>query len=691
LTRAGALLGDTLADDRRHTPGGRYRAPRLKNRRRDGLAHVKQGRGRHLGRNIYDRDRAWRDGRSAVRWVMSTLIAASISLVVTAVVVYGSLDKKPDQPIDILAEIEAATQTSSSLAPPVNPRTLDWVTPKQDRLQLATTTLIARHVIHEQVRVRRNNRPFLQIKPYLRVRARLAPASRDYADIIPPFNPTRLYAPSTNSDQTVPEADDPGHGLIETAVVDLPDGRLPVSDRQSLQPFEVAQLVAETIESDPGAPSVRIGIEQQLIEGLTPGYLSGGEFLARDRGNAAINVTTLTRTVDPVEDDAGEEANLDDVRILSPRDGEYLADLLAREGVSNEIAHRVQEAATQVIGRFQLRVGQQVMVVMRPTGDSGFNSPAKLSVFNVGQVHLVSVRVSAAGRVSASRAPDQTALIMAMNSLAGDGPRGAELYRSVYALGLNQGLAPQQILEILRIHATDTDYRSRIRAGDEIEAFFELEPNDRGELIPTTLVYTSLTTGGETRQYWRYRSRDGTVDYFDEFGQNNRQFLLRKPVRGSNVRLTSGYGMRRHPIRRVYKMHNGIDWAAQTGTPIVAAGSGVVVQAQRLRFNGNFIRIKHANGYETTYSHLHRFGAGIRAGVRVRQGQVIGSVGSTGLSTGAHLHLEVKINGRNVDPLKIPVPRERVLKAQELKDFQRERQRITTVMRLPPVRVASSQ
>lgn len=678
-----------MADQRRHTPGGRYRAPRLKNRKRDGLAHVKQGRGRHLGRNIYDRDRAWRDGGSAIKWMMSTLIAASISLVVTAVVVYGSLDSKPDQPIDILAELDIASTPQPDQTATSQPRTLDWVAPKQDRLQLATTTLISRHVIHEQVRVRRNNKPFLQIKPYLRVRARLAPASRDYADIVPPFNPVRLYAPRKGGDQAAAEEDNPGFGSVQVEIIELPAGRLPATDRQSLQPFEVAQFVSETIESDPGAPSVRIGIEQQLIDGLTPGYLAGGNFTAPGQRDP-INITTLTRTVDAAGV-SSSDLTPDDVRIMSPVTGETLADLLIREGTSQKTAAAIQAEAERVVPGLRLRAGQQVMAVMRRDENSGGAVPVKISVFDVGQVHLVSVRMTPKGRIRATKEPDQTALIMAMNSVAGDRPRGAELYRSIYALGLNQGLSPSQILQILRIHATDTDYRSPIRAGDALEAFFELEPNERGELVPTTLVYTALSSGGEKREYWRYRSQDGTVDYFDEFGENNRKFLLRKPVRGANVRLTSGYGMRRHPIQRVFKMHRGIDWAAPTGTPIVAAGNGVVMQAQRLRFNGNFIRIKHANGYETTYSHLHRFGAGIRKGTRVRQGQVIGSIGSTGMSTGPHLHLEIKINGRTVDPLKIPVPRERVLRDRQLKDFQRERQRILTVMRLPPVRVASAQ
>ncbi|MEM7777006.1 MAG: M23 family metallopeptidase, partial [Pseudomonadota bacterium] len=159
-----------------------------------------------------------------------------------------------------------------------------------------------------------------------------------------------------------------------------------------------------------------------------------------------------------------------------------------------------------------------------------------------------------------------------------------------------------------------------------------------------------------------------------------------KPVRGGNVRFTSGFGMRRHPILNRLRPHRGIDWAARSGTPIMAAGNGTVSFAGRRGAFGNLARIRHANGYETAYAHMQRFARGIKADVQVRQGDIIGYVGTTGLSSGPHLHFEVRVNGRHVDPLKIKVGRERNLSGRELSDFQRERERIMSVMRSPPVR-----
>ena len=164
---------------------------------------------------------------------------------------------------------------------------------------------------------------------------------------------------------------------------------------------------------------------------------------------------------------------------------------------------------------------------------------------------------------------------------------------------------------------------------------------------------------------------------------------MRRPIRGDDLRLTSGFGVRYHPLLGIRKMHTGVDWAAPIGTPILAAGTGTVEEARHKSYNGNYVRIRHANGYQTAYSHMSRIAAGMQPGLKVRQGQIIGYVGSTGLSSGPHLHYEVLINTRVVDPLSIQVPRERKLAGKDLAEFQRERARIEELMRRAPVMTAS--
>ncbi|MEM1306653.1 MAG: M23 family metallopeptidase, partial [Pseudomonadota bacterium] len=645
------------------------------------------GRGRHLGGDVFAPDGRHRQGGQTFRLMLSTLLAATVTLAVTGVVVYGSIDKRQNQEFDFFSEIQRAQTPATQM--PKSRRAdggLNWVTPKEDRAQLASNALVSRHVVHEQVRIRRNGRPFLQIKPYMRIVARLAPASRDYADIIPSFNPLKLYGPVAKGKGERSADTDQGFGQLRQSISDASGDALPIDDRQTLAAYEVAALIREAIEIDPAQPTVRFGIEQQLIDGLTPDYLSDTPGLFSTE-RPQLNVTTLVRSTD---DDANAQFNLErqEVRVINPAQGDTLAKLLQRLGAARWISEGMAAKAQDVIGVTTLRSTQEVQVVLAPSLDgSPTIEPIRLTLFDEGHAHRVTVKRTPSGDFSAHLQPDQDALIRAMTGDEGF-KASTSLYASVYAIALAQGLAPDQIETILRIHAYDTDYRRAVAAGDTLELFFELEANAAGTLQPATLIHTALTTGGTRRGFWRFRSQDGTVDYFNDKGQNNRRFLLRRTVRGSNVRLTSGYGMRRHPILKRLRMHAGIDWAAPTGTPIIAAGNGTVTLVRRHRAYGRMVKISHANGYETLYAHMHRFGRGIRPKARVKQGQVIGYVGSTGLSTGPHLHFEVKVNGRHMDPLKIPALRERTLDGRELKEFNRERTRLLAVLRSPPVRVA---
>jgi murein DD-endopeptidase MepM/ murein hydrolase activator NlpD len=232
-----------------------------------------------------------------------------------------------------------------------------------------------------------------------------------------------------------------------------------------------------------------------------------------------------------------------------------------------------------------------------------------------------------------------------------------------------------------------------VRAGDGIEFFFDMKDDERGVDGPLgELLATFVTSGGETHRFYRFRDSDGGVDFYDAEGSTSRKFLTRRPVRGENVRITSGYGPRRHPLLMTAKMHTGVDWAAAQGTPIMAAGDGVIEEAGAKGEYGNYIRIRHANGYKTAYGHMSRYAAGASAGVRVRQGQIIGYVGSTGLSSGPHCHFEVLVNGAHVNPMSIQVPNDRQLSGKELADFKREKTRIDELMRRHPVatRVATA-
>jgi murein DD-endopeptidase MepM/ murein hydrolase activator NlpD len=347
------------------------------------------------------------------------------------------------------------------------------------------------------------------------------------------------------------------------------------------------------------------------------------------------------------------------------------------------------EAGHAIFPENALVPGQEVRITLVPSlADPNKKEPARYSIFSDGHDHLVTVSRSAAGEFVGSSQPPFNAELQQLARNENDDPQSSSLYSAVYYAGLAQHLSPDTITQILRINAFDTDFRRHVRPGDTLEMFFDMKDEQSTDGPPGELLYTAISSGGALYKFYRFRSEDGVVDFYDDAGNNSKKFLLRKPVRGSDVRITSGFGVRFHPLLNTRKMHTGVDWACATGTPIIAAGNGTIEEVGRKGYYGNYVRIRHANGYQTAYGHMSRF-AHIRPGMKVRQGQVIGYVGSTGLSTGPHVHFEVLVNNRFVDPMSIQVPRERKLEGKDLVEFQKERARIDELMHRAPVMTAN--
>jgi murein DD-endopeptidase MepM/ murein hydrolase activator NlpD len=215
-----------------------------------------------------------------------------------------------------------------------------------------------------------------------------------------------------------------------------------------------------------------------------------------------------------------------------------------------------------------------------------------------------------------------------------------------------------------------------MQPGDRFEFLYETFEDERGRPVKAgNMLMASIDGAALTKTFFRFRpSDDGIVDYFDEQGQSAKKFLMKTPINGA--RLSSGFGNRRHPILGYTKLHKGTDFAAPRGTPIYAAGNGVVERAGPWSTFGNYVRIQHANGYQTAYAHLNGFAKGVRKGSHVRQGEIIGYVGTTGQSTGPHLHYEVYINGRPMNAMTLKLPTGRKLNGAQLEAFQAEKTRI---------------
>ena len=240
---------------------------------------------------------------------------------------------------------------------------------------------------------------------------------------------------------------------------------------------------------------------------------------------------------------------------------------------------------------------------------------------------------------------------------------------SLYNTALNLGIKPNTIIEFARLYGFQVDFQRDIWKGDSFQIIYEQFENDDGSLIESgDIIFSNLNTQGNDLNLYKFEFMKKEIDYFDENGKSMRKTLMKTPINGA--RLSSSFGKRKHPILGYTKMHLGTDFAAPTGTPIMASGDGIITKAKWCGGGGNCVKIKHNSVYQTVYAHMSKFGRGIKKGVRVKQGQIIGYVGSTGLSTGPHLHYEVIENGKKINSQKLKLPSGRTLKGKERKNFE---------------------
>ena len=240
---------------------------------------------------------------------------------------------------------------------------------------------------------------------------------------------------------------------------------------------------------------------------------------------------------------------------------------------------------------------------------------------------------------------------------------------SLYRAALDQGIKPNIIIEFARLYGFTIDFQRDIWKNDTFQIIFEEFKNEDGSVVETgNIIYTNLNTKNTDNQLYKFEYEDNKIDYFDENGKSVKKTLMKTPINGA--RLSSSFGKRKHPILGFTKMHTGTDFAAPKGTPIMASGDGKVIKASWCGGGGNCVKIKHNSTYQTVYAHMSKFGRGIKKGVRVKQGQIIGYVGSTGLSTGPHLHYEVIENGRKINSQKMKLPSGKILKGKLRKKFE---------------------
>jgi len=622
--------------------------------------------------------------RVSVQWFSGTILTGLCGAALIGGAVFASLDgemtfaKVPERVEGALRGAFGANDRTASLH-------------KSDRLPPASDSAASKNVVRVSTVTRVGNRDIMRVRPYIRISGNLALATSDLSAKIPPYNAQRML---TDVGAAAPAAPDDPNAAADAAEPDA-EVSFVTKDLGTILPKariaavvaldEILMRVRDASNWKGNSGGVRYTLANATAD--ASGALSDTKMAYATEGNTADpyagfetrvvpeNVTLLAKTKDQAT--GGNPSN---ERIHVVKKGDSIPSILREQGATPEEARAIA-ATLGARGRDGgLKEGQKIRILMAPAGPGQRLQPYRVVVANESTVEAVAALSDLGKYVAVDVQSMNTVTETASNDDDDeDDGTGVRLYQSIYETALRNKVPATVIEDMVRIYSYDVDFQRKVQPGDSFDVFFAGE--DEGATITekTEVLFASLTVGGETKKYYRFQTPDDSVvDYYDETGKSAKKFLVRKPV--NNAIMRSGFGGRRHPILGYLKMHTGVDWATPYGTPIFASGNGVVEKVGWEGGYGKYVRLKHNNGYETAYGHMSAYAKGMEPGKRVRQGQVIGFVGSTGMSTGAHVHYEILVNGRFVDPMRIKLPRGRSLEGPLMAGFEKERDRLDTMM-----------
>jgi murein DD-endopeptidase MepM/ murein hydrolase activator NlpD len=624
--------------------------------------------------------------RVSVQWFSGTILTGLCGAALIGGAVFASLDgemtfaKVPERVEGALRGAFGANDPKTSLH-------------KSDRLPPPGESTAARNVVRVSTVTRVGNRDVMRVRPFIRISGNLSMTTSDLSAKIPPFNAQRMLsdvgAPSpaasddpNNADAAEPDAE------VSFVTKDL----APILPKAKLAAVVALDEVLMRVRDASNWRGNSGGVRYTALANATAdasGAQSDLKMAYAAEGTAADpyagfetrvvpeNVTLLAKTKEQATG-----GNPSGERLHMVKKGDTITSILREQGATPEEAKSI---ATTLGARGRdggLKEGEKVRILMAPAGPGAGQrlQPYRVIVANDSAVEAVAALSDLGKYVAVDVQSMNTATETADASDDDDDDgTGVRLYQSIYETALRNKVPAAVIEDMIRIYSYDVDFQRKVQPGDSFDVFFAGE--DEGATITekTEVLFASLTVGGETKKYYRFQTPDdAVVDYYDETGKSAKKFLVRKPV--NNAIMRSGFGSRRHPILGYVKMHTGVDWATAYGTPIFASGNGVVETAGWEGGYGKYVKLKHNNGYETAYGHMSAFAKGLEVGKRVRQGQVIGFVGSTGQSTGSHVHYEILVNGRFVDPMRIKLPRGRSLDGPLMTGFEKERDRLDAMM-----------
>jgi murein DD-endopeptidase MepM/ murein hydrolase activator NlpD len=615
--------------------------------------------------------------RVSARWLCGTILTGFAGTVLLGAAVFAALDHQSN-----FAEAPTSAQPPRKEADTgVNPR-------KGDRLVKSVDIVAAKQRYRLPTPIKVGDKEVVRTHAFTHIETTLLLASAGFADEVPPFNPLQLLADTHSS--PVDAAPEPVQDDAEVSWATRELAAQYISIAASLSADEVQAQVAEHIKSTITAGNTPFSLPPQLLLMRTSRANAATGTLAYANPNDPITTNPFSSievrmvpenvTIVPRQND-GRDATQMEQRLVVIRHGETLEDVLRVAEVPRERVDAIVAAFSPQRGEPVVPEGRRLkllfvdldgsgrkMTLARISVYSGETLEATVALRDRGDYLMVSGLEPGVKKTASTDADDD------------DEDAGMRIYDSVYETALKQEIPRPVIGELIRIFANDVDFQRAVSSGDSFEVFYDNgeDGENRNELL-----YASITTRNETFRYYRFQATDDNlVDFYDQNGRSTRKFLVRTPIVAG--KLTSGFGVRYHPILGYSRPHTGVDWAAPIGTPIFAAGNGTILSAGWDSGYGRRIEIQHANGYVTTYNHMSGFARGVSEGGRVRQGQIIGYLGQTGLATGPHLHYEVLVNGHFVDPMRVKLARTREFNGPMLADFKRSRDRIDGLMAKAP-------
>jgi murein DD-endopeptidase MepM/ murein hydrolase activator NlpD len=565
---------------------------------------------------------------------------------------------------------------------------------KTNRVRPITQTKSETEVVEASIKESVDGRDIIKKQPFERIRATLATAATALSDDVPAYDPASLIdstqpimTPDDNANTNIYGGAVEGEVTIKTSALPLTyapprivsDKMAEAYVRQTLDNF-FSEGGGDEIEGSDSGQAAYVAEPVNSLRDL--GVLDDGGL-----GGVAENVTVMPKNTPADQAGLGRTE-----RILTVKEPTNLEDMLKKNGFTQQMIDAITTTLKNVYPDPVLPAHARLRILFGASRTSDTLIPYRLSIYvhddaSNTDKHAATVALTDRGTYVLGLAPSEITFPeedteeVNVSSLP-------TVYRAIWETARKHDIPDEITKRIVAMYAYDIDLTKKISPGDSIEVL-ETEKDKDGK---QDLLYVGLKLGSTLRQLYRFRTDDGAVDFYDPDGETGKRFLTRRPLQGGG-RLASRFGWRVHPIFHTRKLHTGVDLASPRGTPIYASGDGIVERAGWSSGYGNYTLIRHVNGYETGYGHQSKII--VKPGDKVRQGQLIGYVGSTGNSTGNHLHFEIKINGNFVDPLSVKLPRDHALPSQDGDAFRQTIAQINDLMKrdgeaMPPTQVAAA-